>query len=602
VITFDGDRSMKRRWFAKKKLAQIHEIDVPGQAPMWEGFTFRVWQQGEIDGGRVTAPAGAVVACSSTSGIKLASADYWAGPFNGEKSLRVLFIPMPESGGDAFVFFDGATEEFMADAGWFTVPFSPSVSLSPFGLINGLSSGPDTVYVNDYSCAPVLIPNMPFESFRIMVADEMDYDLNENGIPEWHRQVFDRQPVFYTAAGEKMARRDGLTHHVESDINYTPRRIYQMPTASMFVMHHSAYLYDFVEGVKTVAARFDLASETRESITYSNLLPAGALSNGLRSILINSNNDGSCTPIGSYAFAKEGSQQFLHVVNATTYIWDIPETTSAAHAHYAANPSDEPWRLFYSWTNGETVSLVSAAQFIGLLDDLASVEVIKSGGGVNWLNAKRMLAQLAGAWPNNNFAAPYDSSMFHGHDGNVHTWTRAYGAVRFSGAGLFSESLIVPSEVSAESGVRPEISLVGDGPLYICVCNKPAVGVRAVCYGSPFDGWTTLAPPSEGITLKHVRLAGITETDITFIGVAQGVDIEDQPAYFFARIHHFFENGGEWKILGKLPFAVGDYDNFSCSLYGNTPDVRAMVDVPVYPPIVPQSPVGPYSLYTIGMP
>jgi len=32
MITFDGDRSLKRKWFAKKQLAIIQEIDVPAKA------------------------------------------------------------------------------------------------------------------------------------------------------------------------------------------------------------------------------------------------------------------------------------------------------------------------------------------------------------------------------------------------------------------------------------------------------------------------------------------------------------------------------------------------------------------------------------------
>jgi len=82
MITFDGDRSLKRRWFAKKKLAAIKEMDIPSACPVWDGFRFKVWQLGDIDGGRVTAPMGAVVACSTQDGIKIAVADYWAGGFN----------------------------------------------------------------------------------------------------------------------------------------------------------------------------------------------------------------------------------------------------------------------------------------------------------------------------------------------------------------------------------------------------------------------------------------------------------------------------------------------------------------------------------------
>ena len=78
MITFDGHRSMLRKPFAQKKLAHIHAVDVPAMAIKWDGFVFRVWQQGEeLDGGRVTAPMGAVVIMSTWDGLFIATADHW---------------------------------------------------------------------------------------------------------------------------------------------------------------------------------------------------------------------------------------------------------------------------------------------------------------------------------------------------------------------------------------------------------------------------------------------------------------------------------------------------------------------------------------------
>jgi len=47
MIVCDGDRSLKRKWFARKKLASIIEMDIPAAAVKFDGFVIRVRQ---IDG------------------------------------------------------------------------------------------------------------------------------------------------------------------------------------------------------------------------------------------------------------------------------------------------------------------------------------------------------------------------------------------------------------------------------------------------------------------------------------------------------------------------------------------------------------------------
>ena len=65
MITFDGDRSKKRKWLAEKQLTVAKMVDVPAKAIKYEGFTLRAWHQDDVSGGRVTAPMGASVVVSS---------------------------------------------------------------------------------------------------------------------------------------------------------------------------------------------------------------------------------------------------------------------------------------------------------------------------------------------------------------------------------------------------------------------------------------------------------------------------------------------------------------------------------------------------------
>jgi len=258
------------------------------------------------------------------------------------------------------------------------------------------------------------------------------------------------------------------------------------------------------------------------------------------------------------------------------------------------------------------VHLVNSNQFMPLLVDLAIVTV--SG---DWFNAKRMFEQVAGAYPNVNFTVPYDSVMFHDHAGIIYTWTRKYGAVKFTPDGLYIATVLVPTSVSEEEGVRPDITYAGlfeDTHLYLCISNKVKIGVRAVHYGSPFTGWTILPECSEGVELINVRPCIVTPERIFLLGVVKhtieeiidGVPTEVEK-YAFASLNWTAATDEEdastepWRVMGELPFPVGDADNFAIGLYGDDPRCNALAAYQC-PPIVPQSPVGPYDKYAIGMP
>jgi len=596
MITFDGDRSLKRRWFAKKKLAQIKEMDIPSACPIWDGFRFKVWQLGEIDGGRVTAPMGAIVACSTQDGIKIAAADYWAGGFNPAQDLYVLFKDLGVSG-EFTRFFAG---QIPVEAGYYPVKFIPAVNQSPYGLIDGDTGGPDTVWVDDYSCCPVLLP-FHGEVFNVTVSDAMKYDLAGDGVFDWWRQVFEKTGSFYISNGNQARRIKCVARHIEYETAYTPWRVYQKTGTDRYTTFHSSWIYDFVGDPqrKAVGYNIDVDFSTQDNIYFSEILNTD-MPEALRLILSNSLNDGSCEPIGSYA----QNNSFFHAVNASCHVFSGSVEACEARDYYDDNPDEDKWRLFYSMTVGGNVHLINSNQFMPLLVDLATVTV--SG---DWFNAKRMFEQIAGAYPNVNFTVPYDSVMFHAHDGIIYTWTRKYGAVKFTTTGLFLATVLVPSQVSGEEGVRPDITYAGvfdDTNLYLCVSNKVKVGVRAVHYGSPFSGWTALPGCPDGVQLISVRPCMVTPERIFLIGVVKhrGDDVEKSafaPLNWTAATETEDASTAPWQVMGELPFPVGDADNFSLGLYGDDPRADALAAYQC-PPIVPQSPVGPYDKYAIGMP
>jgi len=614
MITFDGDRSLKRRWFAKKKLAAIKEMDIPSACPIWDGFRFKVWQLGDIDGGRVTAPMGAVVACSTQGGIKVAVADYWAGGFNPAQDLYVIFKDLGIAG-DFTTFFNGPIDPTL---GYYPVKFMPAVSLSPYGLIDGDTEGPDTVWTEDYSCGPVLLP-FHGELFNVIVSDSMKYDLAGDGVFDWWRQVFEKNTSFYIANGSQASRMNCIAKHIEYENSYTPWRIYQKTGEDRYTSFHSTWLYDFVGSppVKTVGFNFDVSTGTADNIYFSEILNED-MPEALRTILVTSANDGSCEPLGSYAF----DNTFFHAVNASCHVFSSGSEVCEASVYYDDNPDAEKWRLFYSMTVGGIVYLVNSSQFLATLDGLTTFDLTAS-----WFDAKRMFEQVAGAYPNVNFTVPYDSVMFHAHDGIIYTWTRKYGAVKFTTTGLYTASMVVPADILyvditavplvEETGVRPDITYSGTFetiPLYLCVCNKVKERIKSVHYGSPFTGWTQLPGCSEGVELISVRPCVVTLEKIFLIGVVkytveeiiEGVPTEVEK-YSFASLNWTAATDDEeastepWRVMGELPFPVGSADNFALGLYGDDPRCDALAAYQC-PPIVSQSPVGPYEKYAIGMP
>ena len=606
MISFDGDRSKKRKWFANKQLAVIKDIDVPAKAVQWDGFTFKVWQQGEdLNGGRVTAPMGAVAACSSADGIKIAVADYWAGGFSGEQDLYVVFKDLGVSG-EFTTFFEGAIDippdpiPEGYEPTYYTVKFIPAIGTSWFGLIDGDTVGPDSVEVDNFPCGPVPLP-WKGEAYDIMVGGTMKYDLDGNGVYDWFRHVFEKNTSFYLAAGQQASRKNCVAKHIERADVYDPMRTYQKTGTDRYTSYHGGWLYDFIEGIKVVGYNIDVTTSTVDNIQFSEILTT-AMPETLRLILIHTLNDGSCEPIGSYAT----DTMFFHAVNATTHLWSSGAEDCAAKDYYDENPGNDDWRLFYSMTVDGVTHLVNYGQFGALLNSLSL-----HGISGDWHTAMRMFSQLVGAYPNCNWTVPYDSIMFHAHDGNLYTWTRPYGSVQISTTGITVASLTVPAE-ALENGVRPEISYAGTfetTPTYLCICNKVKEEVKAVYVGSPFETWTKLPGVETGLTLVHVRPVKVTPTNIFLIGVIKETVIVEGVAtdyYDFASLSWSIDDEGVasidlWKKMGRLPFDVSDNDNLQVGLYGEDSRIIDLANYPV-PPIMPQSPVGPYDKYAIGLP
>lgn len=594
MITFDGDRSLRRKWFARKQLSVIKDLDVPGKAVKWDGFTFRVWQQDDLDGGRVTAPMGAIVACSSPAGVRVSVSDYWAGGVTSLADLNVLYT----FGNDLTVTsYNLVDEETMLASGVQTIKCRPEITASYFGLEDGTTITEETVFIQDQSPMLGIMPYQGAEAFWLTSTSKAFIDLNGNEIPDLPKAIIDSSLTFYNSNGSNLGGRRTITFQGGGADALQQRIVQQLDSTKQIV--HNAATYEWASGDLVRGWFVDFPDFNH--IPMSTVLAGSSMPDELEDIILYDDDWQNIWPVGSYAFQSNGVQTFLQASDGTNTIkWDGSTT---AEAYFIANPGQEHWKLFLTLTIGGSSYLISSSQFLSLLDSLATVPII--GASTNWTNALRMLYQLF-PYPNNNFNVPYDSAMFHAHDDDIYTWTRAYGSVKFDSTGIHSTSLVVPTEVSTENGVRPDVTLAGvydEEPLYLCICNKVGEEIKAVYYGSPFDSWTAL--PASETTLVHVRPVKVTPSEIFLIGVMQSTELVDEvetEVYSFAWLRWSLENSGVWQKLGRLPFSVGDFDTLQVGLFGDDVLVNELTNYLSPPPALPQMPVGPYAKYSIGLP
>ena len=610
MIRFDGDRSLKRKWFAKKKLEQIKEMDIPASAPIWDGFQFKVWQLGDIDGGSVKAPMGAVVLCSSPSGIKIAVADYWAGGFTSYTDYHMVYKDSP---GDVVTLlsYNLVAEEDMVTAGVEIVKFRPEITASYIGLDDGETIGTETVLAQDYSPLPGIMPYKTAEGFWLSSSAKFYIDFNNNGTQDFPKVIADNTLTFYCSDGSNLSGRRTTTLQIGGRDVWAgavqPQRIYQQLNADWQVMTQRVkYERDSVAMVRGWNMQFPAITP----LYMADAIPDDPLviPEALRDILLDNTEWNNMWPLGSYSFLHGTDQVFLQMSDVTNTIqWDGDTPAE----QYFDTGGNEDWRLFFTMTVGAAAHIVNSGQFLNLLDTVQGGDIL-SGAAPDWRLARRMIEQFL-PYPNNVWTVPYDAVMFHGHDGKIYTWTRTYGSVYFSTTGLYLATVNVPAEASTETGVRPDITYAGTFdtvPLYLCVCNKVKEEVKAVYYGSPFTYWTILPGVAEGQTLVHVRPVSVTPADIFLIGVVkETIEIETVPTtvYSFASLHWFLDGEGIastalWQKQGRLPFAAGDFDNFQVGLFGEDQRVVDLINYLSPHPTLPQMPVGPYDKYAIGMP
>jgi hypothetical protein len=664
MIIHDSDRALKRLWYAKKKLAVIKMHDLPAKATLYEGFTIKVWQQDELEGGFIKSPMGLVIMHMGENGLTSMVADFWMGGINHRAPMNALCTNPTDQAVNIGKFARADLSAYLdpeQGGTWEILPFK----LIPTGTakMTGYSTVDLSTVYQDLWARPVVFSYLGEAYWAGMAGSWFFYDPDGDGNPLTptlvEKDLTEILLNFYSADGSQSTR-TGCLVEAGDQLNAHPARIH--PGLPQITKEEEETVV--IDGVPTVIeventyqrfGHMHTVAYDRDSSDNANIggwfearpekvsyyeWKVSTIVQGVPNATLRSLMNDHAIPHGNYQFALPGDVddspvQQLHCMDAYKHI-GLPE--SAFTSFYSSNPSLYPYNLtIFKWAQDGAVYTFPSSSFISLLDGLADNPIDLGGGNYDYEVAYYMLGQLF-PYPNNNYKCPFDSVMFHSHSGNVYTWTRKYGTVQFSNAGLAAYTIYLPDLVTLNDGVRPDISVAGSQN-YTLVATKPGklndsfldsdwVGVKGVFVGTPFavDSWTQLPDPPTGFRLRYVRPVNLTERDVlghpedgapigvTFIGVAEQYQIlpgeTSLPTYPFRAcfINYVYNEDtyvweGSWQMMTAIPIETIDWlDQFSVGLFGDGSLVDDLKDHICPPSISANTPVQPYDKYAAGMP
>lgn len=566
-LVIDGDRSLRRIHIGKKLLSLVEMLGIPTKTVIRDGFRIKAWSDSGLSKIYVKAPMGAAVVCSTNAGMVVLTADNWLSEFT---QPRDLFVG------------DNDLEAEKALSIWY--PANAVVENTKFLPLELSTLG---------------TPNVPaIPTLRATYAEM--FWIGVRAVTTT-KNIFEHCRNIYADAG-KGSKRFGILQVYASQLFNMASQIMPALSGGRSVEHGGYYFYigDLVcahEGHMTESA-----------LLAHNFILGKDLIAGMPSFLQDKflgfdefglpqeTTEGA--PFGSYAYAEALDAQviFLHGAN---FKEPMP---FALNDYFASNPAEKKWQLWFSILKDGVTYTYSSEQFISVLDSAVDGGIIDAGV-VDYAKAKAALRQLFPR-PNYHDTVPHDSVMFHGQDEtaldrdeyNIYTWTRKYGAFKFSTQGLSQKTLIMPQEVSDNPATRPDITYAGNF-MYLCVCTKDGTtvadqttGIKGVYYGSPFSGWTQLPPAP----LVHVRPVKVTQNEIVLLGVLKVYNSETmKDEYFFAH----FEDGA-WKQHGKLNVEITGQARWAACTFGEGGIVKDLSSYLTQPQILMQMPAPAYEAYS----
>lgn len=646
-VTFDGQRSMKRKFFAEKGIDKLSMLQMTTKkVEQWDGFQFRTSNilGPDLKSSHITAPTGVVVICTAFNGTFITEMDYWkAGPVmqNRMRCLDYLINQYETTGqGEGSIFkalLNGQPEtEILLAYPYFWAGRMRGFRLgSYYDLEPGGGSTPDSYEYPDDWPLPIAAPD-PGEKYWLSFCgtDLLPWD-NDN----WFTGIT-TQETFLCPYDNDGSAIGGRTTFLEQVLwSYRPVAVTQhvpvtIGTRAIRPVNGIFYFFDPDRYYATITT-YSEATMSYERIFLESILPdiwnvekhiGDLMPSELREIVL-TELDCTCRPLWTYSFSTTPDRKpvIYHIIDLTNSDNNFNNNGSDVE-YFEDNPSQRKWKLSLHVNDTETGDRwsVTSSQFLSLLNTKArELSVGSNPQDADYGAANDVLMQFFGR-PSHYSATPHDTSTFHNEDGDVYTWTRYYGVIKFTRDGIFDvETFVVPSIVDSTEGIRPTIRYSGQDDeghgLYLCVCEnlEEPKKVHELYYGSPFEmvdftNWVPIpVPTTEQGDLVHIRIVQHDQNGIILFGILRAERETGEGVKNFYFLGHLVYSVTKveniWSVTAMLPVDVvdpvyGERASWDICAYGGTELVAEMMSYLSPPAAMSQVHCGPYNGYKSGLP
>lgn len=623
MITADGERSLKRLPQAKKALALIEMLDLPAKASITEGFRYRVWQLdgGELSGGRVVAPLGALVLYSSGTAIRqfvldsletvAAEIGKGCGALDTGCTLDTLegrgllaVSPLPATFDDTILRYDSAAS---ATAGAYAMPLytyptfkaaqpvaTPRGGESCYvdhvshvagglgGAITSLLVSANLRETHCYSSGRTLSP-APSDRQSGFYLDVLS-NVNAGLLPQINVMTcLSQQPGYW----ERVCVLPGPNgfKFVAGDLN----------NVFMVYTGYTAATKSYILGYLTIGSVLATApSSVRSALApqwpthlYGAYIRTASDVKGI-AVLENPALGGYRCPL----LPPPGS----NCVPDADQVWQITLSFVSLNTGLTVKTAND----FYTFMNGVFLSSEFDWAFPDRQAILDAYNAVDPPLPANLKVPYHTIFGFILGWPNAVMVAlRRDTVTFPDASGDFYSWVRdtAPNGFRFSpslAAGIERKTVNVPAQVLSDATLRPCIFLAAAG-VYYCVADNAAGEIKGLHVGSPFAAWEQVILPT-GVTMYSVRgvvIAG-TAAASAFIGVGKTVTPAAGMTPEISTYRVYFKPvGGEWVGISTLPVqAVDDaVASWDVCVFGDDPLAQSMQSLVQQP--VARGPMAP---------
>ena len=582
TIKADGERSRRRLPVAKKALASISDMGIPAKASMFEGFTYKVWQMGEISGGQITSPPGIAVTLSYPDGTRQYICDSFETVGAGAEANRWLLAPSPlpavEDGPQFLVNTSGlgVVEASSAGAVWgrvvpfpilgdvlaFCADYRPGDAPNEYHVtsmqINGCYSlgGSDTsvTYAPGFTLAhkhyESLLANATefsrafklgttyvgggyFESVsskRLGMFEALRSDASK----DWVLGVYN----YYHAPTDSYGNSVMALRNTVADVPQPILDAWSYWTPTLAGAHHARIGND-VQGVNVIVTTVDLYGLTTDEAPWELIVALNSLADPASNKAVKLLEIGAVLEPFIYGTGALVAQ--MHLYRDASYDGTKPDTSTAAGLKEYSDDVKVGMQLLLGWP-------------INLGEGYGAGAAFFDGSGNAYLVRHRYLTSVIGF-----------------------KFDRAAGT-------FATETLTPPQQIIDDIGVDAftfRITQLSAG-VYLCEVNAADGSIAGLHIGSPLTGtWSAVTLPI-GAALRVVRPMVFATGQIGFVAVGRDAAATTYPFRVYLMLP-----GAAWAALGPVALAETAYSDdllrWGVTVFGDNAMAVATNNVIQYP-------------------